>query len=356
LNGRNLLAPLRRLGRLFLLGMLRLFPRKAGSAPLRPAEVRSILVIRTDDRLGNLLLTTPLLGAIRRHFPSARLGMLCASRRAVAIEGTGLYDDLWRFEKRDLFRRPWRFFALLSSLRRARYQVTIDAGHFHAFSFTASALTLLSGAPARIGHRRGDAERVFTHPVDPPAERRYDAAVKLDLLGPLGVVDPECPPLRTSLGATRAAEFAALMGDRALLVNAGGRKGDHRVSGELLAEAAATLGARLGLKAFVVYGPGERELAERTSGRGATLLPPTDLEGLAAAMRASRLVLTSDSGPLHLAVAVGAPTVAIFRKADSARWARPSSALVAVDIGSLDPPVAVGRVVEGALRLASPVR
>jgi ADP-heptose:LPS heptosyltransferase len=341
---------------MFLLGTLRLLPRKGGSAALLPDEVRSILVIRTDDRLGNLLLTTPLLGAIRRHFPAARLGVLCASRRAPVIEGTGLYDELWRFEKRDLFRRPWRFFSLLSSLRRARYQVAIDAGHFHAFSFTASALTLLCGAPVRIGHRRGDADRVFTHLVDRPNEGRYDAAVKLDLLAPLGVVDPECLPLRTALGATRAAEFAGLMGDRALLVNAGGRKDDHRVSGDLLAEAAATLSDRLGLTPFVVFGPGERELAERTIGRGAKLLPDTDLEGLAAAMRAARIVLTSDSGPLHLAVAVGAPTVAIFRKADTARWARPSAALVAVEVGGLEPPVAVARVIAGALGLSQLVR
>jgi ADP-heptose:LPS heptosyltransferase len=341
---------------MFLLGTLRLLPRNGESTPLRPAEVRSILVIRTDDRLGNLLLTTPLLGAIRRHFPEARVGVLCAARRAPAIEGTGLYDELWRFEKRDLFRRPWRFFSLLSSLRRARYQVAIDAGHFHAFSFTASALALVCGAPVRIGHRRGDAERVFTHLVERPPEGRYDAATKLDLLAPLGVVDPECLPLRTSLGTARATEFAGLMGDRALLINAGGRKGDHRVSGEILAEAGAALSTRLGLSAFVVFGPGERELAERTTERGATLLPPTDLEGLAAAMRAAKLVLTSDSGPLHLAVAVGAPTVAIFRKGDPSRWARPSPALVAVEVGSLDPPAAVARVVEGAGRLAQPVR
>jgi heptosyltransferase III len=346
-----LLAPFRRLGRTLLLGSLRLLPRRGAGAPLRPEQVRSILVIRTDDRLGNLLLTTPLLGAIRGQLPGVRLGVLCAARRAIAIEGTGLYDELWRFEKRDFFRRPWRFWSLLLSLRRARYQVAIEAGHFHAFSWTASALAFLSGAAIRIGHRRGEAERVLTHAVARSPDTAYDAEAKLELLAPLGVIVGELPPLRTGLGQRRAEEFSSLMGERALLVNPGGRKADHRFAPRLYAEAAAELGRRLGLSAFVVYGPGERQLAEEAAAAGATLLPPTDLEGLAAALRAAQLVLTNDSGPLHLAVAVGAPTVGVFLKGDAARWAPDAARVAAVDVGGLSPADAVARVVAGAVGL-----
>jgi heptosyltransferase III len=350
-KARSWLDPFRRLGRRILLGVLKLFPRRGGGAALVTGDVRSILVIRTDDRLGNLLLTTPLLGAIRQHLPSVRLGVLCAARRASAIEGTGLYDDLWRFEKRDLFRRPWRFLSFFIGLRRRRYQVAIEAGHFHAFSFTASAIAWFSGAPVRVGHRRGEAERLLTHVVDRRPATDYDAEVKLELLAPLGIIDPELPPLRTELGSRRAEELAALMGDRPLLINVGGRKADHRFPPEQFAQVAATLGQQLGLAPHVVYGPGEKELAERATGLGAKLLPPTDLEGLAAAMRVSKLVLTSDSGPLHLAVAVGAPTLAVFVKPDSARWARESSRLRSVEVGGLEADVAVARIVQEGLRL-----
>jgi len=173
------------------------------------------------------------------------LGLLCADRRAPAVEGTGLYDELWRFEKRDLFRRPWRFVSFFVRLRGARYQVVIEAGHFHAFSWTASAIALFSGAPVRIGHRRGASERVLTHAVDRSAGNEYDAQAKLELLAPLGIIATEVPPLQTELGRRREAEFSELMGDRALLINVGGRKADHRFPPELFAQAAAALGARL---------------------------------------------------------------------------------------------------------------
>jgi heptosyltransferase-3 len=347
-KGGPLFTPLRRLGRWLLLALLRLLPRRGDGMALRPADVRSILVIRTDDRLGNLLLTTPLLGAIREHLPGARLGLLCATRRAPAVEGTGLYDDLWRFEKRELFRRPWRFVTFFMALRRARYQVAIDAGHLHAFSWTAGAIALFSGAGVRIGHQRGEAERVFTHVVERSPAVRYDAEAKLELLLPLGVVNPLAPPLRTELGLPRLAELAALMGGRALLINVGGRKPDHRFPPELFARAAAQVAAEHGLGVHVVYGPGERGLAEAACGRGATLLPPTDLEGLAAALRAARLVLTSDSGPLHLAVAVGAPTVAVFLKPEASRWAPGSVRVAVAEVAGLGEDDAVARVVAAA--------
>jgi heptosyltransferase III len=351
MTARSWLDPFRRFGRALLLGGFRLLPRRGNGSPLQPAQVQSILVIRTDDRLGNLLLTTPLLGAIRQHLPAARLGLLCAARRAPAVEGTGLYDELWRFEKRDLFRRPWRFVAFFLRLRRARYQVVIEAGHFHAFSWTASAIALFSGALVRIGHRRGESERVLTHAVDRLAENEYDAQAKLELLAPLGVTTTELPPLRTELGRGRAAEFSELMGDRSLLINVGGRKADHRFPPELFAQAAAALGTTLGLSSWVVFGPGEEGLARGALGLGARLLPPTDLEGLAASFRAAKLVLTSDSGPLHLAVAVGVPTVAVFLKPGSGRWARASSRLVAVEVGEMAQPAAVARIVQEGLNL-----
>jgi len=126
------------------------------------------------------------------------------------------------------------------------------------------------------------------------------------------------------------------------------------------AKAAAALATRLGLCPCVVFGPGEERLAEGALGLGARLLPPTDLEGLAAAFRAAKLVLTSDSGPLHLAVAVGVPTVGVFLKPGSGRWARVSGRLAAVEVGGMEAEAAVARIVEEGLNLmetpSEPVR
>jgi len=342
------LAVLRRLGRALLLAVVRLFP--AGRGGPVPGPVRSVLVVRTDDRVGNLLLTTPLLASLRAGLPGARIGLLCAARRSPAVEGTGLYDELWRFEKRDFFRRPWRFVAFCLALRRVGYQVAIEAGHSHAFSFTGAALALWSGAAVRIGHRRGEASRFLTHAVEAQDAPIYDAAAKLALLEPLGI-RATLTPLRTELGRARLEELRGLM-QQALVIYPGARKLDHRWEPRGFAEAARRLADRTGLRPWIAWGPGELELArEVAAAASADLLPPTDLEGLAAAFRAASVVLTNDTGPMHLSVAAGAPTVAVFLTEDAARWASPEPHARAVQVRGMDRETAVARVVEAAAEL-----
>jgi len=70
-----------------------------------------------------------------------------------------------------------------------------------------------------------------------------------------------------------------------------------------------------------VWGPGEEPIARAVAeAGGARLAPPTGLPELAALLRGARLCVSNNSGPMHLAVAVGAPTVGVFLSGDAARW------------------------------------
>jgi ADP-heptose:LPS heptosyltransferase len=89
----------------------------------------------------------------------------------------------------------------------------------------------------------------------------------------------------------------------------------------------ARLAGRHALLPVVLWGPGEQEVASRIvalSGGAAMLAPPTGIGDLLALAREARIVLSGDTGPLHLAAAVGAPIVALFGPTDPARngpWA-----------------------------------
>lgn len=315
----------RAIGRGLVLGLANLFwPRPRAALPAL-SELRKVLVIRVDERIGNQLLTTPLLRALKLGLPQAELHLL-APRQGHLVASPHV-DRAFLWQKRDAFRAPWRLLGLLRALRRERYDLVVEAGHWSAFSLTASVLARAVGRRVIVGHDRGDAARFLSHPVPHDPASVSEVPAKLELLRPLGLA-PRGLALETGLGedaASTAAADALLasagIGNRPfVLLNPGARQADRRWPPEAYAAVARGLAGQ-GLRVVVVWGPGEEHLAgEIATGSGATLAPPTDLRLLAALMRRARLVVSNNSGPMHLAVAVGAPTVGVFFRGDSARW------------------------------------
>ncbi|MBI5546348.1 MAG: glycosyltransferase family 9 protein [Deltaproteobacteria bacterium] len=353
------MSGLRGLGRALLLFAIRLLFRAAPKpAPkLDPSRIRRVLVVRTDPRVGNVLLTTPLVRALRQGLPGARVDWLVAAGKENLV--AGLADRILPFQKRDLFRAPWRFFAFVLALRREGYDVAIDAGHWHAFSFTSLWATRFSGAPVRIGHRRGLSERFLTHEVEHAVEVEREVPAKLELLRPLGIAaagegldttvdrDPAARALAQQIcGAAPAGPLVGL--------NPGARKADHRWPPEAFAALAVRLRQEVGATSLVLWGPGEEELARAVASASegaARLAPPTNLAALAAVFRHCALVVTNDTGPMHLAVACGAPVAAVLLAQDGGRWShRGRFAGVAVRTAS---PQDVEKVFEAARWLLS---
>ncbi|MGI5865170.1 MAG: glycosyltransferase family 9 protein, partial [Myxococcales bacterium] len=306
------------LGRAALLWLVRLLFRPAPEppAPIDVSRIRKLLVVRTDTRVGNVLLTTPLVRALRRGRPGARVDFLVAAGKERLVEG--LADRTVVFAKRDFFRAPWRFVRFLLALRRERYDAVVEAGHWHAFSFTSLWLTRWAGAPVRIGHARGPSERFLTHRVvkDPTVVREVPS--KLELLRPLGL-EPDGEQLDTTVDASDPEAAQAVKQVRALVegkryaaLNPGARKADHRWPAEAFGALARRLRTSCDLVPLVLWGPGEEAIAQAVvgaSGGAAVLAPPTRLGALAAVFRHSAVVITNDTGPMHLAVATGAPVV-----------------------------------------------
>jgi ADP-heptose:LPS heptosyltransferase len=341
---------LRGAGRVVVVGLASLlFPRPRSSIPPRET-IRKLLVIRTDERVGNQLLTTPLLRALKLGLPGAELHLL-APRQAAAIDPPNV-DRLWLWKKRDAFRAPHRLVALLRALRRERFDVVIEAGHWSAFSLTAVLLARLVGGRVTLGHDRGESARFLSHSVAHDPAVTSEVPAKLELLAPLELGDRGLA-LETRLGLdpTPAAALlatAGLGGRSYAVLNPGARLADRRWPPEQYAAVARGLAAR-GLAVLVVWGPGEepiaREIAERS---GTTLAPPTDLALLAGLMRTARLVVTNNSGPMHLAAAVGAPTVGVFFSGDSERWGHRVATFAACEVRS---PTDHAQVLEACDRL-----
>ncbi len=354
----SILGFVQRLGRAVLEALVRVVFWPGRAVPIEREQIRKVLVVRIDTRVGNLLLTTPLLRALKSGLPEARIDLLLAAGKESLVAGLPFVDRVIAFRKQDFFVAPWKLWRLLRSLRAEHYDVAIEAGHFHAFSFTSSALARFSGARIRIGHRRGLSERFLTHAVEHLPAHVNDVEARLELLGPLSVA-PGSVELETRLGREGPKVLALLTEklpkNRFVALNIGARKPDHRWEPERFGELAARLKER-GLVPLVLWGPGEQTLAEqvRTSSRDTAVIgPPTDLEELAATFRVASVVVANDTGPMHLANAVGARLVCCFLAEDAERWAHPGENFIGVRVREVQDPV--GEVERAVLKLLPPV-
>jgi heptosyltransferase I len=203
------------------------------------------------------------------------------------------------------------------ALRSAGFDIALDLQGL----FKSAAWSRLSGARRTAGHetraRREPLSRLLVHEtVHVPPDVVHVIDKNLALLRAVGI------------DAVGAREFAlpplpepAADGRPFALLNPGGGWPGKLWPAESYGALARHLRGR-GLSPRVTWGPGERPLAERvvTASQGAAeLAPPTTLLELTALARRARLVVAADTGPLHLACAVGAPVVALFGPTDPAR-------------------------------------
>jgi len=283
----------------------------------------NILIVRLGA-LGDIVHAIPAAAALRRAFPDARIDWLVDARHRPMIDLITVIDAPVVLERSSL--PAWLNVA--HRLRSVQYAVAID---FQGLMKSA-VLARASGAPRVIGfsiwHLREKTARPFyseTGGRERPAERA-DHVIRrnLALLRSVGVNDatiefPLADVESRALGEIRA----TLGGDHHFaLINPGAAWPNKRWPPDRFGEVAAFLREVRGLPSFVLWGPGEEGLAGavvETSGGAARVAPATDIADLLALSRAAALVISGDTGPLHIANAVGTPTVSLFGPTDPHR-------------------------------------
>ena len=307
----------------------------AGEAPPGPAAARAeldgkrILVVRTSA-LGDVVHALPVLMALRRRLPRARIGWVVEEGMAPLLAGHPDLDDLIVVRLRAWRRTPLRpatlgeIGELLGALDRFAPDVALDLMGNHK----AGILAALSFADRRVGadrrHRREPSSTVWlTERVAPRGSHAVDRA--LSLLAPLGLpaepadfggekLFPVAPPAARRLLDGHPQPFA--------LLHPGAGWANKRYPPAWWGEAARRLAAAGGPPTWVATAPGEEGLAaaiEAAGGGAATPVAAADLPAFAALARRACLVLGGDSGPVHLAHALGAPVLMVMGPTDPER-------------------------------------
>lgn len=282
------------------------------------AEER-FLILRMGA-LGDIIHTLPAVSALRESFPQARIDWLVDRKWLAVLDGNPDVTATIQMERTD-----WR--AVLAAVRKLRATHYTLAFDFQSLYRTAI-LGWLSGAPRRTGFtasyaRERGAALLYTHKVAPV--RKHKIEHNLELVESLGARESSIRfPLKIAAEAQEHLDhvLAAHGISDYFVLSPGGGWGSKCWPPERYGELHHALAARYGWRGVINFGPGERELAEivrRASGVPSPMLEMFDLPQLMALLRSARFLIAADTGPLHLASALGTPVIGLYGPTDPSR-------------------------------------
>lgn len=272
--------------------------------------IHRILVIKLRA-IGDVLLSTGVLEPLRSAFPEAQIDFLTERPSKDVLEGNPYLNNVLVFDsKKD------SGISLILNVARRKYDLVIDL-----FGNPRSAIvTYLSGAKYRVGFRLGWRKHCYDIVVEPRGGEVHNTQFNLDAVRAIGIPATTAKlefPIKEEQSKF-AREFWDEHGLRDKLVvavNAGGGWYTKRWPIPRFAELADRLVREYGAEVLIIWGPGERADAEELRSlmnTKARLIPPTSLKQLGAILRRCSVMVTNDSGPMHIAATLGAPILAIF--------------------------------------------
>jgi len=285
---------------------------------------RRILLIQLRA-IGDVILTTPAIRVLRRHFPEAQIDFLTNAAPAEVLQNNPHLNEIliYLYSPKDaagLFREALR-------LRKRKYDVVID---FLGTAATAL-MTRFSGAPMRVGYKLRFRRMAYTHHEIGYRGEIYNPLTKFSLLRPLGIHEEEsAPEIFVPAAAERWAEeyitHAGLVDQSVIALAPQAKRLVRRWTADGFVAVANWLQSQ-GHRVILIWAPGEMDYVQAVANKiqpRPLLSPPTSLMQLAALLKRCRLLVCNCGGAKHVAVAVGTPTFTIHGPTDPRVWTPPN--------------------------------
>ena len=286
-----------------------------------PSAMTRALIVRLGA-LGDIVHAIPVAAAIRRAFQAARIDWLVSAKHREILDLVPAIDRRLVINDRE-GAGGTTFLTSVKELRRNRYDIAIDLQGL----IKSALLARSSGAPRVIGfstsYAREAAARLFyTETHNPgrgglydPRETRHVVEINLGLLERIGipVAKPEFPI--KAVDSPLARHAADRTGGQYALLNPGAAWPNKRWPPERMGAVAAALRDRHGLMSVILWGPGEEPLAREAvaaSSGAAITIDNTTIADVVALARGAAVMVSGDTGPTHIAAAVGTPLVGIY--------------------------------------------
>jgi heptosyltransferase-2 len=281
--------------------------------------VRNIL-IRGPNWVGDAVLAIPAIKALREQLPDAKITLLVRPWVAGLFTSAPFVDEVWS-ESKPTGLGGW--IRISRAIRARRFDLAL----LFPNSFESALMMFLAGVPRRFGYATDGRRWMLTQSMTPRNDTRHQVEYYLDLAKMVSAnagrpsIEIQATEMERSEARTLLQAEGVATGTPFLVLNPGAAYGSaKRWHDDRFAAAADTLAHELGLQVVLIGSQAERPIAERIAAQikstTAVLSGKTSLETLIGVLAESSLMLTNDSGPMHIAAALGVPTVAVFGSTD----------------------------------------
>jgi len=283
------------------------------------------VLVRATNWVGDLVMSTPALAAIRKNFPEARISVLVRPPLHELLEGNPAVDEVIVYDKKGAYSGPAGLARIARELRKKKFDRAILLQN----AFEAALIAFLAKIPVRMGYNTDGRGLLLNKGVKVAEETRkkHQVYYYLDMLTSHGF---KADKAQTRLYVKKEELAAAwklleangcVKGDMLVGINPGAQYGiAKRWHPERFGSVADRLAREYGAKTLIFGGPGETAVAGAVEAsmktRAVNLAGKTSMRELMSLIKLCRIFITNDTGPMHVAAALGVPTLAIFGSTD----------------------------------------
>jgi lipopolysaccharide heptosyltransferase II len=280
-----------------------------GKSILQKKEtIQKILIIKLRA-IGDVLLSTPVATNLRSFFPNARIDFLVEKFASPVLMNNPFLSNVISVDPKK--QNP---LLIIRLIRSTGYDLVIDL-----FANPRSAIiTLFSGAPFRVGFPFKWRRYSYNIITPPRSATVHNVEFNLDALRNIRIPIVSTAPqffLKEDdyKFASNFIKSNNLNEKEFITVNIGGGWETKRWKTDKFITLSQKISNELSTRVVILYGPNEEKQAQTIADKsGAILAPSTSLHQMGAIMSASKLLITNDSGPMHIAASLNVPTLAIF--------------------------------------------
>lgn len=279
--------------------------------------MKRILIVNVNW-LGDVLFSTPFIRALRENFPDAYIATLLHPRCKEILQDNPHLDEIIIYDRKGEHRSFFKKFEFISYLRSKRF----DTAFILRRSLSRAMLLFLSKIPERIGYDNKRSGFLLTKKTQPPKDKIHRAEFFLNLLKFVGIqprtkfyeffIKPQDLESARSILSSKGLGS----GERFIVLNPGGNWDPKRWPKENFSKLGDQIYKRFGLKVVITGANKDVQLAEEISNlmaeRPVICCGSTSLKVLGAIFSVSQLVVSNDTGPMHLAASLKVPVIALF--------------------------------------------